>query len=230
MKIGILQAGHAPDEMQAEHGSYGTLFERMLDGHGFEFTVYSVVDSAFPAGADSEDGWVITGSRHGAYEDHDWIAPLEQLVREIHAERQPLAGICFGHQIIAQALGGTVEKFHGGWSVGAVEYRFEGVPLPTQTRVMAWHQDQVTQLPPEARVVCSSDFCAHAALCYGDHIFSLQPHPEFSHDFIAGLLETRGQILPTEVFDAAQQGLEQAIDSDAVAGYIAALMLRHQRD
>lgn len=229
MKIGILQAGHAPDAIQAEYGNYGGLFERMLDGYGFEFTIYSVVDGAFPAAADSEDGWVITGSRHGAYEDHDWIAPLENLVREIHAARQPLAGICFGHQIIAQALGGTVEKFHGGWSVGAVEYHFDGVPLPAQSRVMAWHQDQVTKLPPEARVVGSNDFCANAALSYGDHIFSLQPHPEFSHDFIGGLLATRGQVLPTKVLETAQQGLDQPIDSNAVASYIAELMLRNQR-
>lgn len=139
MKIGILQAGHAPDVMISKTGDYGELFQQFLAGEDFDFTVYSVVDMEFPASAEEAEGWLITGSRHGAYEAHDFI-PLETLIRDIHARRLPLAGICFGHQIIAQALGGKVEKYDGGWSVGHTEYTFEG----QTTTLNAWHQDQVT--------------------------------------------------------------------------------------
>ena len=111
MKIGILVTGHPPDELREKFGTYDGMFRTLLGGHGFTFETYHVVDSQFPENAESADGWVITGSRHGAYEDHPWIPPLEDLIRAIHDKGQPLIGVCFGHQIIAQALGGKVEKF-----------------------------------------------------------------------------------------------------------------------
>ena len=67
----------------------------------------------FPEGIHDADGWLITGSRHGAYEDHPWIPPLEEFIRDAYAAQVPLVGICFGHQIIAQAMGGKVEKYQG---------------------------------------------------------------------------------------------------------------------
>ena len=110
MKIGILQTGHSPDNMKDALGDYGDMFVKLLGGHGFDFQIWSVVDGDFPASAVDADGWLITGSKHGAYEDHDWIPPLEQLIRAIREAGRPLVGICFGHQIIAQALGGKVEN------------------------------------------------------------------------------------------------------------------------
>ena len=118
MKIGILQTGHSPEDLFGPFGDYDGMFRDMLDGNGFEFQTWAVVDGVLPDGADEADAWLITGSKHGAYEDHAWIPPLEELIREINARKQPLAGICFGHQIIAQALGGKVEKYPGGWAIG----------------------------------------------------------------------------------------------------------------
>ena len=143
MKIGILQTGHAPDELKSASGNYDEMFRRLLDGHGFSFDTYPVLDGVFPDGAEAADGWLINGSKHGAYEDHDWITPLEDLIREIHARKMPLVGVCFGHQVIAQALGGKVVKYDGGWSVGHTEYRLHGAPV----QLNAWHQDQVVELP-----------------------------------------------------------------------------------
>ncbi|PKP84422.1 MAG: glutamine amidotransferase, partial [Alphaproteobacteria bacterium HGW-Alphaproteobacteria-2] len=144
MKIGILQTGHAPDELIAEHGDYPAQFRRLLAGHGFEFDDYAVVDGEFPADIHAADGWLITGSRHGVYEDHPWIPPLEEFIRRAYVEHVPLAGICFGHQIIAQALGGKAEKFAGGWAVGPQTYRLAG---GGEITLNAWHQDQVTRRP-----------------------------------------------------------------------------------
>ena len=115
MKIGILQTGHSPDDFRKELGDYGEMFTKLLDGHGLEFQIWSVVDGILPEGVGEADGWLITGSKHGAYEDHDWIPPLEDFIRDTYADGRPMIGVCFGHKILAQALGGTVEKFTGGW-------------------------------------------------------------------------------------------------------------------
>lgn len=200
MKIGILQTGTSPDGMVAEFGSYGDLFKRLLAGRGFDFDVYDVEHMDFPPGPEAADGWLITGSRHGAYEDHPFIKPLEALIRCIRASGRPLVGICFGHQIVAQALGGKVEPFEGGWSVGPVEYDFDGEPI----RLNAWHRDQVTRPPPDATVIARTPFCRYAGLRYGDTILTVQPHPEMTPAFLSRLAEERGRgLVPDERLDAA---------------------------
>jgi len=219
MLIGILQCGHFPEELQGETGDYGTLYSNFLSGYGFEFAVFPVCDGIFPEGASDCDGWLISGSKHGAYEDHDWIPRLEALIREIRDAGRPLVGICFGHQIIAQAFGGRVEKFPGGWSVGRTLYRFED----GERALNAWHQDQITAPPPGARVLASSDRCAYAALGYGDRIYTIQPHPEFDRREVAGLLRVRGDLLPPTTREGAKAALDLAVDNRAEADRIAGL-------
>jgi GMP synthase (glutamine-hydrolysing) len=221
MHIGILQTGRAPDALQAKLGDYPAMFERLFDGHGFTFTTWAVVDGDFPSGPEAADGWLITGSRHGAYEDHPWIPPLEDLIRRIRASGRPMVGICFGHQIIAQALGGRVEKVAGGWSVGRRHYDWEGEDL----HLNAWHQDQVTRLPDGARVVARNDHCQAAALAYGDTILTVQPHPEFTAQAIDGLIRDRGPgIVPDDLLDEARRQLDRPTDSARIAGRLAAFL------
>lgn len=217
MKIGILQTGHAPDTLIARTGDYDAIFARMLGGHGLSFENFAVVDGQFPSRADAADGWLITGSKHGAYEDHSWIAPLEVLIRDIHAGGLPLIGVCFGHQIIAQALGGKVEKFSGGWAIGRTKYT-QG----DQTLMLnAWHQDQVTKRPDGARVLASNDFCENAVLAYGDTIWTVQPHPEFDAFFVDGLIRTRGRgVVPDALLDAAAGELDKPDNNDDIAAHM----------
>ncbi|WP_372885527.1 type 1 glutamine amidotransferase [Shimia sp.] len=225
MKIGILQTGHFPDELQAELGDYEDMFRALLGDHGFDFAVYNVVDQQFPASALAADGWLITGSKHGAYEDHPWIAPLEELIREIAAAGRPLVGVCFGHQIIAQALGGKVEKFAGGWAVGRQSYDFGGVEMAFN----AWHQDQVTERPEGARVLASNDFCENAALLYGDQILTIQPHPEFGAAVIGGLINTRGKgVVPQDLLDRAVDDIHLPTASQTFADQIADFFKRER--
>lgn len=218
MEIGLLQTGLVVPELAREHGQYPDMFIRMLAGHGFRFRTWSVVEGDFPGGPEDAEGWLITGSRHGVYEDHDWLPPLEALIRRIVAADRPLVGVCFGHQVIAQALGGKVEKFAGGWSVGPQPYDFPDA----RKIVQAWHQDQVITPPEGAVTVASSDFCAHAALVYPGKAYSVQPHPEFEDGFVRGLLEKRGPgVVPAPVLEAAAGKLGTKLDSADLADQIA---------
>ena len=223
MLIGILQTGQAPDALAAQSGDYPDMFRRLLAEQGLSFRTYRVLDLEFPDSVSECDGWLITGSRFGAYEDHAFIPPLEDFIRQAFAQAVPMVGICFGHQIIAQALGGKVEKFAGGWSVGPTEYDFGGQAL----RLNAWHQDQVVARPPMAEVAGCSDFCENAALVYGDRIFTVQAHPEFRDEFIDGLLTHRAPgVVPADVMEAARAKLGRDNDSARVADRIADFFLK----
>ena len=219
MLIGILQTGLAPDILVETSGDYPDMFARLLAGHGFTFRTYRVVEGQFPARVTECDGWLITGSRHGVYEDHDWIPPLEQFIRDSYAAHVPMVGICFGHQIIAQAMGGKVERHDGGWAVGATDYDFQGQPITLN----AWHRDQVVKAPAVAKVIATNDFCTNAALLYDDRIFTVQAHPEFRPEFVDGLMQTRGKgLVPDAVMAAAAKRLSDPINDQTIAARIAA--------
>jgi len=218
MKIGILQTGHAPDMLLPDTGDYDAMMARMLDGQGFDFETYAVVDQEFPESPHAADGWLITGSKHGAYEDHPWIPPLEELIRAIHAANLPMVGICFGHQIIAQALGGKVAKHPDGWRVGATQYEIEGSPLTLN----AWHQDQVIEAPDGAEIIGRAEGCDIAAMRIGERIYTVQPHPEYGAAFMQGLLDHRAPgVVPDPLSDHARGLLSTPTDNAAMATRIA---------
>lgn len=122
MKIGILAAGSNEADLLAQFGSFAQMTETMLAGAGFDFQTWDVRLGAFPDSAAQCDGWIITGSPASVYQPLTWIAPLEQLIREVDGLKRPLVGICFGHQIIARALGGSVVKSDLGWGLGIDSY------------------------------------------------------------------------------------------------------------
>jgi GMP synthase (glutamine-hydrolysing) len=225
MQIGILQTGESPDALRADMGDYPDFFETLLAGRGLTFRRWAVLRNEFPADVHDCEGWLITGSRFGAYEPHPWIPPLEDFIRTAYAAHVPVVGVCFGHQIIAQAMGGKVEKFKGGWTVGPTAYDFGDEKLTLN----AWHQDQVTRKPEGAKVVATTEFCENAALLYDDRMFSVQPHPEFRNDFLQGLIDKRGRgLVPDALLDAATARLDTQPDSPKMADRIAQFFLTHQ--
>lgn len=221
MKIGILECGHTMPEVETKHGTFPDMFARLLDGNDFSYATYDVEFMEFPDNVTECDGWLLTGSKHGAYEDHPFIEPLKTFIRDSYAAGVPMVGICFGHQIIAQALGGHVEKFKDGWALGLNEYKFDGLGT---VALNAWHQDQVIRLPEGARPVASNDFCANAALVYDNRAFTVQPHPEFGSDVIGDYIDLRRGTADyaDTVMDRAKSRLLDQDHNAVLAGQIAA--------
>ena len=134
MQIGILQTGQSPDILRGEMGDYPGMFARLLADRGLDFRSYLIEEMEFPDSVRDCDGWLITGSRHGTYEDHPFIKPLEEFIRTAHAANVPMVGICFGHQIIAQALGGTgreVRRTVGPWAARTYDFGLALLSLST---------------------------------------------------------------------------------------------------
>ncbi|RED12711.1 type 1 glutamine amidotransferase [Pontivivens insulae] len=238
MHIGILETGEVTQDLQdLGHGAYPPLFEALIgqSAEGFTFETISVVGGAFPTSPTQCEGWIVTGSRHGVYDGLPWIEPLMQFLRDCMAARAPLAGICFGHQIIAEAMGGKVVKSDRGWGVGVHAYEVKAQPswmtgLGQMFAGRAVHQDQVIERPENATVLASSAFCEYAALVYGDveapAAITVQPHPEFSAEFVADIVRTRmPDVIPEDRGQAALATLSQPVHNAEWGTWLARFFL-----
>lgn len=196
MRIGIIEPGHIPARLRDEYISYPAMFEAQLQPllPAASFTTISVVSGEALPAPDACDAWLIPGSRHGVYDDLPWIDPLKGFIRAAARLKRPMAGVCFGHQIIAEALGGRVEKAGIGFRIGMERYETT-LGGATQTVMMpAFHQDQIIVQPPNSEVVAKTEACPYAALRYTDApIFSVQFHPEFSRAYLSDLIDCMSQ-------------------------------------
>ena len=220
MKIGILETGRPPGSLAQEFGDYPAMFERML-GDGFELETFEVEAGELPRQGGAHDAYLITGSPAGVCESLPWIEPLQQFIRSAGGSK--MVGICFGHQIMAEALGGRVQKSDKGWGAGLHRYSIlrsePWMDAAREIAVPASHQDQVIVRPPHTEVVAFSSFTEFAALNWTDRpAISFQFHPEFSPAFAKALIEQRHDIVPNP--DAAIASLEAPNDNARVAGWI----------
>ena len=226
--IGLLVCGRFSDDMHTAFGTYSDRYTQMLGTEMFDYRSFQVNDGELPTIKDA-DAWLVSGSRHGAYEEHDWIPLLEEHLRNAFAAEQPIIGVCFGHQVIAQAFGGRVEKYEGGWEIGQVSYSLEGPfknVVQDETNLLAFHQDQVVELPETAKVVGRTANCRYAAIQYGSHALSIQPHPEFDDTLVTGLLDERGHLLPSESVGKARTSLGSELHNSSVAEVLRNFVLK----
>lgn len=228
IRIAILKTGAPPPDLAAQHGDYPGMFADLL-GRDFDTAVFDVQAGAWPEPV-AFDGVIITGSAAGVYEHDPWIAELLDWIRRAKGQTK-LVGVCFGHQAMAQALGGRVEQSDKGWGVGLHRYDVVSqsrwmTPAPGTVAIPVSHQDQVVAPPPQARVTLCSDFTPFAGLAWDDDAISFQGHPEFTPAFAAELTAgRRGRIDPVLV-DRALESLSEPNDrglvSDWIRGFLAA--------
>lgn len=201
MKIAVLDLCVWLEEYQHDQERFGDLLAKWAgrDLPEATFTVIYVVDGDLLPAVDDYDGYVISGSDVGVYDDTPWMAPLRAWLLEARAAQKPVFGVCFGHQIMADVFGGKAEKV-GPPEVGVRTFDIGGEAVTGHV----WHQDQVTQVPPGARVIGSADYCPVAALSYDFPAMSVQFHPEYAPDYVSTFLRrSRGQVLSEEETDKA---------------------------
>jgi len=220
--IAILETGVPPDGLGEIHGSYADMFIKGLAAPGREFRVFRTLEGELPPEGADLAGVVITGSPAGVYEDAPWISALIGWLRVLDPA-VPVVGICFGHQIMAQAWGGQVEKSDRGWGVGLHDYqvcdragwRALSGSDEAVMRVAVSHQDQVVTKPEGAEVLATSDFTPNAALRYTDRkAISFQCHPEFSAAYARDLWEGRRHRIGDKLIDQAIESLEKPSTRD----------------
>lgn len=233
MKLTIIQTGEVPDPLRDQFGAYPPMFRRMFDeaGIAFDYDTVPVMDGAplpDPAGL---EGIVVTGSAAGVYDSHyAWMEPLRAFIRAAYAHKTRMLGVCFGHQIMADALGGDVRKSEKGWGLGRHVYEVRNRPAFLATAVPALaiacsHQDQVIVPPKEADVFLASEFTPNAGLLYRNGAaISLQPHPEFEDAYTVALAELRRGRAPDEVVDNAVASIATPSHSRELAGYLGAFL------
>jgi GMP synthase-like glutamine amidotransferase len=228
MKLTIIQTGEVPTPLRSRFGPYRKMFETMFDGtgQGFSYEMVAVSDGEPLPDPRSLEGIVVTGSAAGVYDDYAWLDPLRAFIRDAYGKQTPMLGVCFGHQIMADALGGDVRKSEKGWGLGRHSYGVATRPAfmraaPAMLAVACSHQDQVIVPPTEAQVILASEFTPNAGLAYRNGAaLSFQPHPEFADDYTLALAELRRGKAPDNVVETAISSIATPSHSADVAGYI----------
>ncbi|MDW4499686.1 type 1 glutamine amidotransferase [Sulfitobacter sp. D35] len=173
---------------------------------------------------DSFDACVLSGSEIGVYDDRDWLPPLRDFLLRARDARRPLAGICFGHQIMADVFGGKAENVHQGVRLGVQKFQLDGL----EHNAWVWHQDQVTAIPPGAQVSGEAAYCPVGALDYEFPAYSVQFHPEFTRDFFDHeIRQASGKSIDPALAELAlQQVATEEVAPDLVADRFAEVLRR----
>lgn len=234
MRIVILETGIPPNNLAGSFGTYGQMFRRMLAPlmPDLQMHAVAVYEGAPLPELAMADGYIISGSPKGVYEADDWIAPLEAFVRAALETCVPVVGICFGHQLMAQALGGQVVPSTNGWGVGVHEYTLTAsAPIAATTvSCVVSHKDQVVAMPQGGQVLGGSEFCPHGIIAYAQGPgLSFQMHPEFEHDFTNALLNVRAEVIGPDLVGPAQASLAAPSRRDLLISWIVDFFNQHKK-
>ena len=198
MKICILHIGSASPDVATKHPPAPDRFRNLLGPMLPEtqwFTI-SCINDKVPDQPDQFDAYLITGGKYSVFDEYDWQKTLFQFIRVVYNKCIPIAGICYGHQAIAYALGGKVERSDNGWGAGIKLVNVINPPhwvTPSQrnVRLLSMHQDEVVQLPLQATQFMKSDHCEYAGYFIDDHVLGIQHHPDFTKELCRDLIIKR---------------------------------------
>jgi GMP synthase-like glutamine amidotransferase len=228
MKLGILSAIH-PETSQVDWGgSPIDAYIRFLQRAGaeFDFSGYAAAQGELPTNVRACDAYLITGSPSGVYESDPWISALRDFVRDAFAAERKLVGICFGHQMLAHALGGEVVLAEGGWGLGPRTLTVSQIrPWMSQVRdevaLYFSHQDQVIRLPEGATLLGGDTFCPIGFYEIGSQVLAVQGHPEFDARIMDGILgRMEGRVEPERLADAREALAAHDTDGDLVGRWL----------
>ncbi|MCF2516519.1 glutamine amidotransferase-related protein [Dyadobacter sp. CY351] len=198
VKVGLLECDHVREELRHIAGDYRDMFPALFSNVApeWEFHFYDVCNGHFPVSVEECDIYICTGSKSSVYDQEDWITRLKNFVVDIYQSQKTFIGVCFGHQMLGEALGGKVEKSSVGWCVGVHRFQLTAreswmQPFTDAFNLLMMCQDQVVQLPPDATLMAETPDCPHAMFRVGERMLGIQAHPEFSKKYDQALMELR---------------------------------------
>jgi len=220
MKLGILKTDALKPQFVEQFGEYPDMFARRIHAidDSIELVTYDVQQGIYPKQLDEVDAYLITGSRSSVYDQEPWLDVLKIFVQRLHNAQKKLIGICFGHQLVAEVLGGKTGKAEQGWCVGVQEASFTakarelGIEQASFNLVSS-HQDQVLQLAQGSQVIASTPTCPNYMTVLGEHIITVQGHPEFDTEFARQLLVMRREIFGEDLYGVAVDSLQTPADN-----------------
>lgn len=227
MKIGLLECDDVVGRFPTVEGGYREMFAALLEPHApkLRFSYYAAWRGELPKKAQDCDAWLCTGSQYSVYDKLDWIESLKNFVRQLYREKKPFVGVCFGHQLLAQALGGEVARAKQGWGVGVhemtvVEPEPWMQPPLASCRLHYMHQDQVQRLPGASVVLARAAHCEVAMFRIGESMLGIEGHPEFTVPYSEALIRARKERIGAERAEAALASLAQQTDGAVVARWM----------
>jgi GMP synthase-like glutamine amidotransferase len=203
------------------------MFTAMLSNldSSIEMHFFDVIAGQFPENIDSCDAYMASGSKASVNDDLPWVNALERFIWQLFIADKAFVGICFGHQMIAKALGGKVACSDKGWGVGIATtlvhaYKPWMLPKKEQIKLIVSHQEQVCQLPPETQVLMGNDFCPYAMIQVGKHFLGLQGHPEFTRVYSKALMKRRKAVIAKRAYQQGIDSLTQQADDQLMVNWI----------